>query len=422
MIQACSYVCPRIFVVLFSGFDLGVKDYIDKDGLSSASSASSKLSYASKTPDERRILDLINLLKYHPNKVSAIKNFEDWFFENRPRLNQEFIRLLLQGKSGSETDGGLIQTIGEIGYSHVASRAALYLLCRLLDVEKNKDAHLFLEQFVSFDALTLKQMQMNEHIISERGNRIGAFKIIHILRNTPSASSSTGRTDSQLEAIVNDQWALREYFKWADRKSDTSGQIVPFNHTTSQNKDYVVLKSLNLAPTSTTAGTAVPSNVPTGPNSNQLPGSSSNPSNFNAEHSADLSAMRHLRARISDIFQDLKKLAEEKEIFVGASDGSPLLPSGLGPLPDGMQPPPVLTPQQQREGVAGWRIVNLVQQFDAQNRPIPIGNMNDAYDEDVAILYKTVKNDIVIVKVTCLLPYRMEEVAPYLADVSQPSN
>jgi hypothetical protein len=375
------------------GFDLGVKDYGDKDGgMSSSSNSSSKLSYASKTPDERRILELLNLLRFHPNKVTAIKNFEEWFFESRPRLSPEFTKLLLAGKSGSEADGGLIHTIGDITYSHVASRAALYLLCRLLDVEKNKDAHLFLDQFVNFDALTLKKMQISQHIISERGNRIGAFKIIQILRNAPAGAASVGRTDHQLEQIVNDSWALREYFKWSERKSDTSGQIVPFNHTTSQNKDFYI-KSLNLSSGAAPAGGAVaPAQQKDG-----------------AFVDTDIGQMRYLRARLSDIFQDLKRLFEEKETFVPGVDGQPLSQATANA--------PQLTLQQQRDGTSGWRVVSLVTQFDAHNRPlIP---QNDAYDDDISILYKTGKQDIVIMKMTCILPYRMEEVAPYLADVSQ---
>jgi hypothetical protein len=35
-------------------------------------------------PEERRILELLALLKGQ-NRVAAVKNFEEYFFENRPR-------------------------------------------------------------------------------------------------------------------------------------------------------------------------------------------------------------------------------------------------------------------------------------------------------------------------------------------------
>ncbi len=101
-----------------------------------------------------------------------MKSFEEYFFDQRPRLTPEYIRLLFQGKSGADGEGGLIQTCGDFGYSHVASRAALYLLCRLLDVEKNKDAQLFVDQFVSLEVNVLRKMQLHLHILSERGNRL----------------------------------------------------------------------------------------------------------------------------------------------------------------------------------------------------------------------------------------------------------
>ncbi len=36
---------------------------------------------------DRRVLELLNLLKYHRNKVAAIKSFEDYFFQTRPRTS-----------------------------------------------------------------------------------------------------------------------------------------------------------------------------------------------------------------------------------------------------------------------------------------------------------------------------------------------
>jgi len=161
--------------------------------------------------EERKVFELINLLELHPNRVSAIKSFEDYFFGNRPRLAPEYIRQLFLGKLGGSGEGGLVQTCGDFSYSYVASKAALYLLCRLLDVEKNKDAKLFLDQFFNLSTSVLTNMQLHLHILSERGNRLGAFQIVSLLsRNSPKGQI--------IEEIVTDTWARQEYNRWAERK------------------------------------------------------------------------------------------------------------------------------------------------------------------------------------------------------------
>lgn len=50
-------------------------------------------------------------------------------------LSTDFINVLYQG---IEARGGLIETCGNFEYSNVAARAALELLCRLLDIERNQ--------------------------------------------------------------------------------------------------------------------------------------------------------------------------------------------------------------------------------------------------------------------------------------------
>jgi len=486
------------------GADGGAGAYLDGPGGSMAGAgagggAGSKVSYASKSPDERRILELLNLLRFHPNKVAALKSFEDWFFETRPRLAADYVRMLLQGRSGQDTDGGLIQTIGDLSYSHVASRAALYLLCRLLDVEKNKDAALFLDQFVSFPVDILKKMQINQHIISERGNRIGAFKIIAILRQHlppmtsgyaifasgqqtpqgqgqggqggPGQAGSTGAggaastmagqqhpqsRDLQLEAIVNDSWALREFYKWAERKSEGNGQIVPFAHNhgaggggggrglygfgggsrAAQRDDPHALKPLDLTSATAAAAAASPSGV--------APSTAAHPPKIDvsAPNSpsdgagvGDVAQMRFLRARISDMFADMKRLLEEKEVFVNGDSTPAALRAGANAA--GGADPSAGAP-------APWRLVSVVPQFDVHGRAMSLslfgangdgtGGLLDGmvpglggnglpvgagFDDDVSLMYRKSSKplDLSTVKMSCLLPYALEEVAPYLADL-----
>lgn len=127
---------------------------------------SCKNEYADKTEPEKRIAELVTLLKYHPNKVAAIKSFEDYFFQVRPRLatDSTLIQQLFQGKPGGtdkgvELPGGLCYCCGDFKTSQVASRSALFLLCRLLDVERNKYASTFLEVFINLHPSVLSQVR-----------------------------------------------------------------------------------------------------------------------------------------------------------------------------------------------------------------------------------------------------------------------
>eukprot|EP00808_Paulinella_micropora_P001509 g71289.t1 len=179
-----------------------------------------------KTFEERKVSELIRLLQVSPNKVAAIEAFEEYFFEHKPRLSHEYIQRLFQGLSGREGQEygnvkGLIQTCGDFEYSHVASRAALNLLCRLLDVEKNKDAQLFLDVFTALDPAVLKRMHLHMHIISKRSNRLGAFRIVQILTSAGGARSA----ELTVDHIIGDPYARQEYHRWAERKT---AQVAPF--------------------------------------------------------------------------------------------------------------------------------------------------------------------------------------------------
>lgn len=172
----------------------------------------SSQNYQQRSYDEQRVLDLVTALTYNRNKVAAIKAFESFFFGKRPRLEPQQVRLLLQGEHGAEREGGLVQTCGDFPYSHVAARAALDLMCRLLDVEMNKDAGYFIDELASLEPHVLKCMRLHLHILSERGNRLGAFKLLLVLQ---------GRMpDLPVNKVVGDNWARQEFFKWAERKNE----------------------------------------------------------------------------------------------------------------------------------------------------------------------------------------------------------
>jgi hypothetical protein len=146
--------------------------------------------------------------------------------------------------------------------------------------------------------------------------------------------------------------------------------------------------------------------------------------------------MRFLRARISDIFQDMKRLLEEPLNFVGSNTdtaSSTAMRNAATSTDGGAAPAP-------------WRLVNVVPQFDVHGRAVHYGSglggimmaaaaansgmgfdgsnidpslLEGSFDDDVALLYRKVSKpaDLTAVKMTCILPYAMEEVAPYLADL-----
>jgi hypothetical protein len=128
--------------------------------------------------------------------------------------------MLFEGVPGDST-GGLIFTCGDFRHSRVASRAALWLLDRLLDAEKNKDASTFIEQMCSLPASVLQKMKLHVHMLSSRGNRGHAFQIVHVICQHLSMSQhDVNRVHSglpgelSLETIVQDQTARQDYLRW----------------------------------------------------------------------------------------------------------------------------------------------------------------------------------------------------------------
>ena len=119
----------------------------------------------------------------------------------------------------------LIVVCGEVHYSHVAARAALHLLLRFLDVEKNKDASYFLDVLLTLDLSLLKRMQLHQHIISERGNRLTAFRLIHayrcaVIAQRASVMATAASVDVAVQMLIGDGWAVKEYYRWSERRTE----------------------------------------------------------------------------------------------------------------------------------------------------------------------------------------------------------
>lgn len=189
---------------------------------------------ANHSVEETQVLELLHHLRTGQNKVAALRQFEQWYFTVRPRLGAEYVRKLFEGSADSSGGGttsnqapvGLVQTCGDFRHSRCASRAALYLISRLLDPEKNKESAMFIDQLASLPASVLQRLRLHMHLLSSRGNRPAGFNILYLLqqyvethfssRGSGGFNSSNGNNQNglTLELLVQDTWARQEYLRW----------------------------------------------------------------------------------------------------------------------------------------------------------------------------------------------------------------
>lgn len=86
-------------------------------------------------------------------------------------------------------------------------------------------------------------MQLHQHIISERGNRLGAFRVLGILKGAYVSRS----VPFPLDSIVNDAWCVREYEKWAERKSEEQSlKLYEYMHSKDMSMKSINLNEINI--------------------------------------------------------------------------------------------------------------------------------------------------------------------------------
>jgi len=128
--------------------------------------------------EQKEILKLLRQMSLGQHKVRAIKEFSDYFFVNRPRLNPTDIDMLLKG---NEKHPGIIRNCGSYYYSKVSRRAALELLVTLVDIEMCKDATNFLDRFCALPDNVLKELSLENHITSMNNQEL-AYKLLRIIK------------------------------------------------------------------------------------------------------------------------------------------------------------------------------------------------------------------------------------------------
>jgi len=182
------------------------------------------------TEIELRVHDFLKALKQRLDRVQVLQEFEEYYFEQKPRLSPQLARVLFQGTKHKD-DAGLVETSGDFAYSHVSARTAFSFFCRLLDPERTKDSSLFVEVLCTLSVRSLARLQLHVHILSERGTRLQCYRLLALIQKV--------MPQIEIEAIVADPRARREHLGWSqhtsylpvkDQSPDTTKEgVVHFN-------------------------------------------------------------------------------------------------------------------------------------------------------------------------------------------------
>lgn len=173
--------------------------------------------------DERKVYQLIDQLRESSQRAAAIADYDAYFFPRinsrvlakgaRFRLPPDAIRHLLVGDGRDKA--GLVQTCGNVMYSQVASRAALELLGKMVDSERNREAIRFLAALASVGPATLRTLNLKTHISSRRGSRLNAFRLLSTLRDQMGDRAAAAIVDDEATHGLFLQWLGKTTFKVA---------------------------------------------------------------------------------------------------------------------------------------------------------------------------------------------------------------
>lgn len=165
--------------------------------------------------DSDNVIDeFLKNLNETKKKLKIIKNFESHYFMKKPKLESKVIKRLFKGVGIYD---GLIKTCGSFEKSFTMSCAALLLLFNLIDREKNSNAEYFLSELGMLEKSELVVMNLHEHILSERGSKTTAFKIIELI---------SLHYKNFLGECVTDEWSREEYSKWKFSKEIKMNRIM----------------------------------------------------------------------------------------------------------------------------------------------------------------------------------------------------
>ncbi|MES1921138.1 hypothetical protein MHBO_002717, partial [Bonamia ostreae] len=169
----------------------------------------------SSTPEDivEKFLRKIDGSKF---KLKELKNFEYEYFNEKPHLDKKSIIRLYKGFG---MYSGLLKMCGEFGLEMNFAFNAIKLLFGLVDIEKNKDAKFYLETLCSLPENNLREMNIHEHILSERGTKIIAFKLISLIKPFKN---------NFLETCVSDFWCRKLYSRWQEVQQNKNKTNIRF--------------------------------------------------------------------------------------------------------------------------------------------------------------------------------------------------
>jgi hypothetical protein len=88
--------------------------------------------------------------------------FEEYFFEQKPTLNQNYVRRLLFGDGYKQR--GLFQHLGDLDPQTISAMNLITFFSRLLDYRRNHQIELFRSIFFQCDLKFIKELHLERHI------------------------------------------------------------------------------------------------------------------------------------------------------------------------------------------------------------------------------------------------------------------
>eukprot|EP01084_Bolivina_argentea_P175230 303500_1 len=167
--------------------------------------------------DEFEVETLIKKLYQKQDRVKALFRFEEWYFYDRGgvdidtshgvSMHPHLIRKLLKGEKRYP---GLIQSC-KLSHCKTAWRNSLSLLCKLVDVEQNKYARMFIQVFLNIDHSLYREMDLHRHI--KDSTQEHGFQIVQLIHE------GLPRLDPTVYVADAESWI--QYLKWSKIQNDS---------------------------------------------------------------------------------------------------------------------------------------------------------------------------------------------------------
>jgi hypothetical protein len=106
------------------------------------------------------VLDFLDALEKDQDKFSNnIKAFEEYYFDKKPSLSNNYVKRLLFGDGYKQR--GLFQHIRDLDPSSISANNLICFFSRLLDYRRNTHIDIFKMIFCSCDLKYLKELHLD---------------------------------------------------------------------------------------------------------------------------------------------------------------------------------------------------------------------------------------------------------------------